>query len=367
MKIKRITPMAISLPLTTPMKLAGVELTTADNLIVKVETDDGLVGWGEAPSAPTMTGETVESMVAAVDYLAPYLIGRDADDLSGNLTEMEGRMYGNDSAKSALDVAFFDLAGKKSKKPVYELLSARKRDRIPVLWMLASGAMASDEEDARQKIDAGFRAFKLKVGVNPISVDVERAAHARGVVGDEIMLSADANQAWSAEDGVAFVTGAAPAHLDFIEQPTRGADLDGMARIASSTDSPIGADEGIHSIGDIKRHHDRQAARGGSLKLIKLGGMTRAYEAAQLCDSLGMKVNLAGKIAESSIATAALLHLAAVVPGVDWGLSISSQYLAADIARNPVTVVDGNAMVPEGAGLGIDVDEEALERYRRPV
>ena len=139
-----------------------------------------------------------------------------------------------------------------------------------------------------------------------------------------------------------------------------------MARISAAANAPLGADEGIHSIDDIQRHHDHGAASGGSLKLIKLGGVTRAYEASLLCDRLGMKVNWAGKVAESSIATAALLHVAAASPNMDWGLSISCQYLGADIVRNPIVVADGHTTLPAGPGLGVDVDQDALERYRRP-
>ena len=367
MKIKSITPIGIALPLNNPIKMAGVELTTADNIVVRVETDDGTVGWGEAPSAPLMTGETVESMAAAVTYLAPFLVGREATDLRGNLEVMEGWMYGNQSAKSAIDVALHDIVGKVEGKPVYELLAEKKRDRLPVLWMLAAGEMAADQDEAKRKLDEGFQAFKIKVGVNRVGTDVERAEHARHVVGSDIVLSADANQAWSTDDAIAFVSGAKRAHLDFIEQPTRGSDLDGMAAIAAAASAPLGVDEGIHSIADIRRHHDRGAASGGSLKLIKFGGLTRAHEAARLCDELGMKVNWAGKVAESSIATAALLHIAAVSPNMDWGLSISSQYLAADIVKNPIVVSDGHTAPPAGPGLGVDVDEDALERYRRPV
>ena len=104
MKIKHIEPIAVSLPLTKPVKMAGVELTTADNLVVRIESDGGIVGWGESASAPIMTGETVESMVAAVRHLAPYVAGRAADDFAGASSVMNLWMYGNQAAKGAIEM-----------------------------------------------------------------------------------------------------------------------------------------------------------------------------------------------------------------------------------------------------------------------
>ena len=114
---------------------------------------------------------------------------------------------------------------------------------------------------------------------------------------------------------------------------------------------------------DIRRHHDKGAIRGGSLKTIKLGGLIRVMEAARLCSALGLEVNLACKIAESSIATAAVLHLAAAVPAVNWGVSLSSQYLAQDVTRAPVALSRGHAVVSAQPGLGIEVDEDCVRRF----
>ena len=136
-----------------------------------------------------------------------------------------------------------------------------------------------------------------------------------------------------------------------------------MARLARSTRIALGADEGLHSIADILRHHEGGAIRGGSLKAIKLGGITRVLEAARCCEALGLKVNLACKVAESSIATAAILHLAAAAPSIDWGVSLSSQYLAADVTREPLVVSGGHAVVPTQPGLGVRVDESLVRRY----
>jgi muconate cycloisomerase len=138
-----------------------------------------------------------------------------------------------------------------------------------------------------------------------------------------------------------------------------------MARVAAASRVKIGVDEGLHSIDDLERHHDMKAAQGCSLKTIKLGGMGPVYESALLCEQLGMKVNLACKIAEAGIASAGLLHLAAAIPAVDWGVSLSSPYLADDIVAEPIALAGGWLNVPTGPGLGIRVDEAKVRRYTR--
>ncbi len=360
MKIKKIEPVAVSLPMSRPLKMGGVVFDKSDNVFVRIETDSGLVGWGEASAAPSMTGETVQSMVAAIRHLTPWLEGCDPLDLVGNLAIMDRRMYGNTSAKTTLDMALYDIAGKAENKTVAELLGTVHRDRMPVLWMLATGTRDVDVPEAQVKFQQGFQAFKIKVGGNPPAQDVERTVEIRQHV-NGAQVSADANQGWSLDEALTYVAGASQ-DLDFCEQPVVAQNIEGMARIAAASKCPIGADEGLHSLHDIRRHKEMAAAQGGSLKMIKLGGVTRAYEAAVLCAELDMNVNLAGKVCESSISSAAVLNLAAAVPQNNWGLSITTQYLATDVVRNPVVIKDGMGVLPAGPGLGVDVDEDAVNR-----
>lgn len=361
MKIKKIEPIAALLPMERPMKMGGVLFDKADNVFVRIETDSGHVGWGEASAAPSMTGETVESMVAAIRHLTPWIEGCDPHDFAGNLAIMDRRMYGNTSAKTVLEMALYDIVGKAENKSVAELLGTVHRNKMPVLWMLATGTRDVDVPEAQVKFQQGFQAFKIKVGGNAPEVDVERTVEIREHV-NGAQVSADANQGWSVDQALIYVGGASQA-LDFFEQPVAGANVEGMAKIAAASQCPIGADEGLHSLSDIRRHKEMAAAQGGSLKMIKLGGVTRAYEAAVLCAELGMNVNLAGKVCESSVSSAAVLNLAAAVPQNNWGLSITTQYLASDVVRNPVVIRDGMGELPAGPGLGVDVDEDALQRF----
>jgi L-alanine-DL-glutamate epimerase-like enolase superfamily enzyme len=257
--------------------------------------------------------------------------------------------------------------GRRNGQPVYEMLGGRKRVRVPILWMLAAGDRDQDCDEARRKADLGFQAFKVKVGagsgLDGVTRDLERATLARDVLGTGAQISADANQGYSRAEALAFVRAVEPSILDFFEQPVAGHDIEGMQDIARVARIPIGADEGIHSIDDIKHHAAACAAHGVSLKTIKLGGLADVMAAGTTTDALGMKVNLAGKIADSSIASAAIAHLSVALPQIDWGVSITNQYLAADVTARPLLVEAGHVSPPDAPGLGIAIDEERVASF----
>ena len=367
MKIKRIEPIAVSFPMKKPVFMAGVEIRQADNILIRVETDNGVAGWGEAASAPTMTGETVESMMAAASYLAPALLGRPADDIAGALTVMTGRMYGNNAAKAAIEMALHDLVGRATSRSAYALLSDKRRSRIALLGVISNGELAADLRDAENKKSDGFQAFKIKVGIDKPLIDGERTRQVCQLLGAGLLISSDANQGWSAEEAVQYARAVAGCGLDFFEQPVLADDIAGMAAVAAAADFAIGADESIHSLEDIRRHHERKAARGVSLKTIKLGGMRAVMAAGQLCEQLGMAVNVSCKTGESSLAGAAGLHIAAALPQISWGLTLSHEGLADDVTARPIRVERGHVEVSDRPGLGIDVDEDRVRRYRRVI
>jgi muconate cycloisomerase len=362
-KLSRIEPIAVSIPLRKPIKMAGVELRSADNVLVRIETDDGVIGWGEAASAPSMTGESVESMMAAVRYLEPYVKAGALEDIDGALSRMDRALYGNHAAKSAIEIALHDALGKARGKPVYELLGEKRRGRVPLICMLASSNIDIDVADAKRGKAEGYVAFKVKVGTGDPLVDAERTRRVCESIRNGVLISADANQGWSTGEAIRYVQALEGAGLDFFEQPVMGHDLEGMARVASASSIAIACDEGVHSLDDLRRHHDLHAARGASLKTVKLGGVKGVSDAALLCEELGMKVNLAGKVAESGIASAALLHLAAAVPSIEWAVSPTSPMLTEDVLAKPLTFRAGHAEVPSGPGLGIEVDEKRVRRF----
>lgn len=368
MRIQHVQAIAISLPMIKPVKMSFEEVSNAENVLARIETSDGIVGWGEAASAPTMTGETPGSMVAAIRYLADKLEGLPADDIAGAMHRAGQYLYGNNSAKAAIEMALYDALGQARGKPVYELLGGARRMRVPALRLIGTGSTDGDIAETRKRLAEGYVAIKIKVGVATPEADAERArAVCAAITDDAVLVCADANQAWTPDEAIRFVRGIADTRIEFFEQPVAGHDLAGMARVAAASRIKVGVDEGLHSIDDLRRHHQLEAAQGCSLKTIKLGGMRPVYDSALLCDELGMKVNLACKIAEAGIASAGLMHLAAAIPAVDWGVSLSSPYLADDIVAEPIALAGGWLNVPTGPGLGIRVDTDKVRRYTREV
>jgi L-alanine-DL-glutamate epimerase-like enolase superfamily enzyme len=364
MHIDSIEPFAVGLPMRKPVIMAGEEVRRADNVLVKLTADNRLVGWGEAASAPLMTGETLESIVAAVRFMAPALRGRDPTDIEGARNAMQARMYGNHGAKAAIEIALYDLAGKVVGKPVHALLGEKRRSRLPLLGVIGGGDFDGDLRDAEAKKEAGFTIYKIKVGVDTPEADAARSRAICEVLDDGMLISADANQGYTAEEALRYVRTVAGCGLDFLEQPVMASDLAGMATVAAATDIAIGADEGIHSLDDIRRHHAARAARGVSLKAIKLGGIGALVAAARECASLDMRVNISCKTGESSVACAAALHAAAVVPALRWGLTLTHTALAEDVTSVPVLTAHGHVDVLDQPGLGVEVDEARVRAHR---
>jgi muconate cycloisomerase len=239
---------------------------------------------------------------------------------------------------------------------------------MAILGVISTGELTSDLREAQKKMAEGYAAFKIKVGIEAPLTDAERTRRVCALLGSDALISADANPGWSEDEALQYVRAVADAGLDFFEQPVHADDIAGMAAVAAAAGKiAIGADESIHSLEDIRRHHAHNAARGVSLKTIKLGGMRGAMEAGRLCETLGLHVNVSAKTGESSIACAAATHIAAALPQIAWGLTLSNAGLADDMTTRPIRIDRGHVEVSDRPGLGIDVDEDRVRRYRRDV
>lgn len=359
--IRRIDAIPVAMPLRAPMKMAGITIAKAENLLVRAEAASGEVGWGEAPSAPTMTGDTLGGLVAAVrDHLAPLLTAKDAR--ADHRALLQRALVGNTGAHSAVEMALLDLAGRASSTRLIDLVARPLRARVAPMWLLGNATPEQDIAEAKEKQAQGFCFFKLKIGVKPIAAEIA-AAHAIRKALPDATLCADANCGLTLAAARRYAERTRDAGLMFIEQPLPADDLAGLKALARAVKTPIGMDESIQSLADIAAVK-RAGAKGVSLKLIKLGGMRDAVAAGKLCKKRDLKINVAAKIAETSIGTAAAVHLACAVPNVAWGVSLTNLYLAEDIVRRPIALADGAVALPNGPGLGVEADEAAVERFR---
>lgn len=362
LRLSSITAIPVSVPLRKTVKMAGSTLNAADNVLVRVIDDSGAVGWGESASAPMMNGETQAGMVAAIRHMADRLTGAEVTGVDALPHLIGGAIHFNPGAKAALEIAILDLIGQRTGLPLHALLGGRQRDRAVALVFIAGGTLDEEVAEAKRLVAAGVLALKVKIGIGDVATDLARCAAIRAAAGQGVRISADANMGYSRDQALAFVARAGEVGLDFVEQPVAEEDLDAMQACAAACPVPLAADEGLQSIDAIRRHHAMGAAAGGSLKTIKLGGALAVMEGGRLMQSLGMNVNLAGKTAETGIASAAIAHLAVALPQVNWDTSMTAPYLAMDIVTRPVTIVDGHVTPPDGPGLGIRVDGAALAR-----
>jgi muconate cycloisomerase len=362
--IRRVDAIPVALPLRKPVRMAAETVTHARNILVRIEAADGTVGWGEAASAPTMTGDTLGGLTSAVrDHLAPVLIGADAWMRPALMKRLRTALHGNTGAHSAVEMALLDLIGHASGLPLIDLVGGALRREVAPMWLVGNAMPDEDVADAKARARDGIRFFKLKVGVKPLETEIATAFAVREALGPDLSICADANCGFSYQAARRYLEATREAGLLFLEQPFEDGDLKSLAALARSAATPIAADEGIHSLHDIEAHA-AAGAGGVSLKLIKLGGFAAALAASALCRRLGLAVNVAAKMSESSLGTAATVHLACAVDNIDWGVSLTHFYLAEDLVRVPLAINNGLVALPGKPGVGVDIDEAAVARMR---
>lgn len=355
MKITSVETFPISLRLAEPIHMSHLTFETSDNLVVKVTTDTGVVGWGEGVPSMDVTGENQASIDASVRELGSRLLGEDPMQRTALWLKLRTSVYGNSTAIGALDIALHDIAGKVLGVSVSDLLGGAARDRIPALNLMGSGDRAADFDTVAERKARGLRWFKLKVGMG--DPDLEAETMAMMAEDSDLVICGDANGGFDEQRSARFLSALEGSAVRFMEQPTLSTTA--LIRLAERSPVAVCADESARSLSDLVTLGPTAVA-GVSLKLIKHGGITGVMRGAAICDEVGLQINLAGKVAESAISTAANLHCAAAMSGTPFGCSPSNQNLDVDVCDDAPTVVDGDYRVPTGPGLGITVDEDRL-------
>ena len=358
----------LEVPMTKPIKMAGETVTHAQTLLLRLIDDAGREGWGEASSAPLMTGETLGSIAANTEYLISKLIGAPVADPAAIAPLQERVLYGNASAKSCHETALMDLFAQTAGVPLYRLLAGSAAPAAPIrlemLHMLASGNLDDELEEAQRMRGQGYRQWKIKVGSGNTAQDVKRIhALCAALKGD--VVSADANTALAVDAAEAIAAAGVAAGMRFLEQPYRTDMLEAMAQLHRVSGLALCADESIQGMADIEAHAAAGAAQGISLKLIKLGGTQALLAAGRLCLARGLHVNLACKMAETTISAAATAHAGIALRDVAWGFSMTNRYLAADVCARPLAPQGGavtSAML-DRPGLGFAPDADRLREF----
>ena len=345
-----------------PIKMAGETITHAQTVLIRLIDEDGREGWGEASAAPLMTGETLGSIAASTEYLTSKLLGKEIANPDAIQSLQDQVLYSNASAKSCYETALMDLFAQRQGVPLYQLLAGDQvvdsNGRLEMLHMLASGNLEGELEEANQLRQLGYRQWKIKVGTGNLANDVLRVRELSKTLRGDV-VSADANQGLTIEEALAIAYAGVESDLSFFEQPYPSSMIDAASTLHHETRLPLCADESIQSLEDIIELHEKGAAQGVSLKLIKLGGTQAMVRAGRECLRRGMNINLACKVAETSISAAATAHVGFALGEIAWGYSMSNRYLAKDICENPLTPIGGAILIEQLSKSGLGYAPEA--------
>ena len=355
------------MPLAHPYELSkayGVQVNTS-NIIIEMETDEQIVGWGECDPWPAFTGDTDYSVVAVLEKLiCPNLIGKDPTNINAIHELMNNLIRGNNTAKAGIDMACYDILGKKLNVPVHQLIGGKIRDSIKCFWAVGG---ITPEETAAEVVEIkrrGFWGCMIKIGTD-YKNDIARTLAARKAVGPDFPLIADANQGWDVDTAIAYANGVKDANLLFFEQPVKYDDVQGMRKIKENIIIPLSADEGISSINDAKCLIEKNACDYFSIKISKMGGILPALKICDYANHHGIKLFF-NSMLEEGITQVASLHVASTVSNLlmTTGHSFfSTLRLKEDITDFYTWTKNGITEITNNPGLGFKINYEVVDKY----
>jgi muconate cycloisomerase len=336
--------------------------------MVAVETDQRIVGWGEATVVPLWSGESQGGAVALIrDYFAPLLTGREigsVSDIEAIAGEMDAVAVDNPFTKAAIEMALLDLLGKRQKRPVYELLGgARNPLEIPIKFSIGLREPDDAANIAAGKVKEGFTAIKLKVGPDP-DKDFARVRAVRAAVGPDVRMNVDVNGGWSVSQAVREIERYAPLKLEYVEQPTPRESIDALAAVRAAVDVPIMADEAVFSVAHAAQAIAKKAADLISIYPGKNGGILKSKRICEMAADAGIGCHIGSNL-EWDLGTSAMCHLAAACANVrvtQFPVDILGPlYYSVKPRATAVMFENGRVRVPGGHGLGIQLSADELQ------
>ncbi len=354
MKITDIRFGMLRVPLKTPFKTALRTVDKVEDIVVMVHTDDGRVGYGEAPATAVITGDTHGSIVDAIrHYIAPRLIGQDIADLNRVTKLIQDTMEKNTSAKAAVEIAVYDLWGQLYGAPLYKLLGGGD----PVISTditISVDYIDKMVADSVAAVERGFESLKIKVGKD-IGVDIERVRAIYAAVENRALLRLDANQGWTAKEAVYALHALEDAgvRLELVEQPVKARDLEGMRYVTERVHTPIMADESVFGPAEVMDLIRMRAADIINIKLMKTGGISNAIRIADIAGLYGIDCMI-GCMLETSISVAAAVHVAVAKSDVITKVDLDGPSLCSyDPVEGGVHFNESEISISDAPGLGI--------------
>lgn len=369
MKIIGVECIPVCVPLKKGLttRTAHGEHVTSPYVVVRVHTDEGITGLGEATVSALWSGETQASSLAILkDCIIPAVIGQDPRDIGLIRRRMDAAVKLNPFTKNAVEMAMWDITGKSRGQPVYQLLGGKVRDQIRIKLVV----WARDEEGSRrmaeQHLAMGVSCVKVKTGIT-VESDVARVRAVREVCGPEIPLTIDSNCGWTVQQARTCLRLLEGSDLLLAEQPIPPGDHMAMAELRRDCGIPIMADESVFTLQDAWLLSTFRAADIFSIYPGKHGGISATADIVSIARAAGLRCTIGSNL-ELGIGTAAMLHVAAAFSEVDTDNfpadTIGPFYHEADLLTSPLQLGPPYARVPDGPGLGVELDEGQLRHWR---
>ena len=367
--IARIETFIVDLPTIRGHQLSMTTMTVQSSVIVKVYSENGVVGLGEAATIGGLSygPESPEGMKLAIDlYIAPLLIGKSVASVKLLREIVAKNVRGNFFAKNAVETALLDIQGKILNVSVASLLGGKVVDHLPVLWVLASGDTQKDIEEAKEMIAKGrHKDFKLKIGRRSVKDDVAHVVAIKKALGDDSMVTVDVNQAWTEAQAIIGMQLLQDAGIDLVEQPLPANEIEAQARLSQRFNIPILADESVGLPYEGFNIAKIAGARAFALKTAKSGGIYSVLELANIAKAAGIGL-YGGTMLEGSISTSAAVQAYSTLPKLEWGTELFSPLLLKDdIVVEPLEYSDYGVKISDKPGLGMELDEDKVKHYKR--
>jgi muconate cycloisomerase len=367
-RIDKIETVLVDLPTIRPHKLSMTVMEGQSLMLVRVFCSDGTVGWGEGTTIGGLAygAESPESMKLTVDtYIAPLLLGRDANAVAAGMARVNLAVRDNRFAKCAVETALFDALGQRCRLPLSELIGGRVRDRLPVAWTLASGDTQRDIDEAEKMLDCRrHRVFKLKIGRRGVREDVAHVAAIKRALGDRADVRVDINMAWSEQQAHHGLAALADVGCELAEQPVASGAA--LARLTQARyPLAVMADESLVGPGSAFDLASIGAADVFAVKIEQSGGLLAAQRVAAIADAAGIEL-YGGTMLEGAVGTIASAHVFSTFAHLKWGTELFGPLLITEeILVEPLRYEDFHLALPTGHGLGIALDEDRIAFFRR--
>jgi muconate cycloisomerase len=367
--IERVDTFLVDLPTIRPHVLSMATMHSQTIVVLRIHCSDGIVGLGEGTTIGGLSycDESPESIKLAIDtYMGPLLRSSDPSRVAATMAGISRSVVGNHFAKSAVETALLDAHAKRVGLPVSELLGGRQRDELPVAWTLASGDTAQDIEEAERMLDLRrHNIFKLKIGKRNVEDDVAHVAAIKKAMGKRASVRVDVNQAWDEARAARGIAMLEAVGCDLVEQPIARGNLPGLARLAARFIVPLMADESLCGPEDAFDVAARGAADVFAVKVAQSGGLFAAGRVGAIADAAGIGL-YGGTMLEAAIGTVASAHLFSTFPKLAWGTELFGPLLLSEeILVEPLSYGEFTLKVPNKPGLGIELDEDRVDFFRR--